>query len=56
MMHKIMNFIKDEDGVELSEYAIMGALIVIALVAAIVVLQESIIGAFERIAGEIAAA
>ena len=55
-MQKIMKFIKDEDGLELSEYAIMGALIVIALVAAIIVLQGSIIGAFERIAGEINAA
>ncbi len=30
-MEKIIRFFKDEDGLELSEYAVMGALIVAAL-------------------------
>ena len=29
MIQKIMNFIKDEDGIETAEYAVMGALVVI---------------------------
>jgi len=50
-MEKIMKFIKDEDGLELTEYAVMGALIVIALLAAVQMLTGAIGTAFTRIAG-----
>ena len=48
-MKKIWNFIKDEDGLELTEYAVMGALIVIAISLAIIALRDQIVAAFERI-------
>ena len=53
MKEMIWNFIKEEDGLELSEYAIMGALIVIGLVAAITALNAAIDGGFRAIAAEI---
>jgi Flp pilus assembly pilin Flp len=49
-MENIWNFLKDEDGLETAEYAVMGALIVIALVGAVVGLQTAISGAFGEIA------
>ena len=55
MMHKIMNFIKDEDGLELTEYAVIGALIVVAIVVAVGLLSAQIDAAFRRLAGIIAA-
>jgi Flp pilus assembly pilin Flp len=55
-MEKIWKFIKDEDGLETSEYAVMGALIVIALVGAVIYLQSAISAAFERIADTITTA
>ena len=39
-MEKIWKFIKDEDGLELSEYAVVGALILLGAVAAITRLGE----------------
>lgn len=48
-MKKIWKFIKGEDGLELTEYAVMGALIVVAIVATIILLQEQIITAFNNI-------
>jgi pilus assembly protein Flp/PilA len=55
-MEKIIKFIKDEDGLELSEYAVMGGLIVLGLVAAITVLHGAIDGNFRGIAGAVTAA
>ncbi len=55
-MEKIWNFLKDEDGLELSEYAVMGALIVIGLLIAVGVLTDAIDDAFRRIAGVITSA
>ena len=48
-MKKIWRFIKDEDGLELTEYAVMGALIVIAISVAIIALRNQIVLAFNRI-------
>ena len=55
MMQKIMNFIKDEDGLELTEYAVIGALIVITVVVAIGLLSTQITRAFDRITAILAA-
>ncbi len=55
-MKKIWNFMKEEDGLELSEYAVMGALIVIFLVTAVTLLRDAIAGAFTRIAGVVTSA
>lgn len=43
-MKKLMAFLKDEDGLETSEYALMGALIVIGLVVAVQTLEGAIEG------------
>lgn len=48
-MKKIWAFIKDEDGLELSEYAVMGALIIIGLIAAITALGGQIEIVFEKL-------
>ena len=48
-MKKLIAFFKDEDGLETSEYAVMGALIVLALVVAVTAMRNAIGGAFNRI-------
>jgi Flp pilus assembly pilin Flp len=53
-MKKLIAFFKDEDGMETPEYAVMGTLIVIALVVAISALSDDIGAAFGRI-GDIVA-
>jgi Flp pilus assembly pilin Flp len=53
-MKKLIAFFKDEDGMETPEYAVMGTLLVIGLVAAIGFLKDDIITAFGRI-GDIVA-
>jgi len=45
-MKKIWKFIKDEEGLETPEYAVMGALIIVGLVAAVIALREQIIATF----------
>ena len=45
-MERLWKFIKDEDGLETPEYAVMGALIVVGLVATVILLRESIITTF----------
>lgn len=52
-MKKIMAFLKDEDGLELSEYAVMGSLIILALIIAITGLSGAIGDAFDRLTAEI---
>ena len=47
-MKTLMRFIKDERGLETSEYAIMLVLIAIALIIAIGFLRDAIAGAFNR--------
>ena len=42
MMQKIMKFIKDEDGLELVEYAVIAALIVAAVIITIAALGAQI--------------
>ena len=46
-MKKLIDFIKDENGLETSEYAVMGALIILALLAAVQGLSGAIGTAFE---------
>ncbi len=48
MKNLVKRFIRDEAGLELSEYAIMVALIVIVLLAAIGFLSGAIANAFSR--------
>jgi Flp pilus assembly pilin Flp len=45
-MKKIWDFIKDEEGLETPEYAVMGALIIVGLVAAVVALRGQIVTTF----------
>ncbi|WP_419661476.1 Flp pilus assembly protein, pilin [Desulfosarcina variabilis str. Montpellier] len=54
-MKKLIAFFKEEDGLELTEYAVMGALIVTLLIAAITGLSTAIQGEFGRLAGVITA-
>jgi Flp pilus assembly pilin Flp len=55
-MEKIKRFLKEEEGLEMSEYALMGALICVAAVTAIGLLSGAINGAFGRITSAIAPA
>ncbi len=48
-MEKIVKFFRDEDGLELSEYAVMGALIIVALVTAVGLLSDQIIVVIDAI-------
>ena len=52
-MNTIKKFLKDETGLELSEYAVAGALIVIALVAAFTGLATAIAAKIGEMAGVI---
>lgn len=45
-MKKIWNFIQNEDGLETSEYALMGFLIVVVLVGAVTALRTQIAAVF----------
>ena len=47
----LMKFFKDESGLELSEYAVVAALIVLATVAAFTLLQNGIAARIEALAG-----
>ena len=42
MMQKIMKFIKDEDGIELVEYAIMAGLVIIVAVGAVIAIGQNV--------------
>ena len=53
MMRMLKRFIKDERGLEASEYALLLALICIALIFAITTLRNAIAGAFQGAAGNI---
>ena len=48
-MERIWNFLKEEDGLELSEYAVMGGIIIVALAATIGLLGDTIDGALNGI-------
>ncbi len=45
-MERLWKFIKDEDGLETPEYAVMGALVIVGLVAAVIALRGQIIATF----------
>ena len=47
-------FFRDEQGLELSEYAVMTALILIAVITAIGLLRAQIVAAFTRVTNAIA--
>ena len=53
MMRMLKRFIKDERGIETSEYAIMLVLIAIALIVAVTILKNAIALAFEDTANVI---
>ena len=48
-MESIKKFIRDEDGLELSEYAVVGGLIILGAVVAIGLLGDQIVNVFTRI-------
>jgi pilus assembly protein Flp/PilA len=48
-MERIIRFFKDEDGLELSEYAVMGGLIILGLVTVITGLHDQIETVFSSI-------
>jgi len=48
-MKKIWNFLKDEDGLEMTEYAVMGALILVVGGAAAVTMGERISDVFDAL-------
>ncbi|MFO7528456.1 MAG: Flp family type IVb pilin [Marinobacter sp.] len=50
---KVVAFLRDEEGLELSEYAVAGSLIVLGAVAAFTTLGENIKAAIDLIAGKI---
>lgn len=50
---KVVQFLRDEEGLELSEYAVAGGLIVIGTVTAFTLLGTKIDGAINYIAGVI---
>jgi Flp pilus assembly pilin Flp len=52
-MNKLWKFIKDEDGLETSEYAVMGGIIILGLLVAIGFLHNQIEGAFNAIGSSI---
>ena len=54
-MEKIVKFFKDEDGLELSEYAIMGALIILGLTTLIGALGTEIGNVFSDVTEQVAA-
>ncbi len=49
MKKLVEKFLRDEQGLELSEYAVMTALIIMAVITAIVALRTQIIAAFTRV-------
>lgn len=46
IMNKLWIFVKDEDGLETSEYAVMGFLIIVILVGAVTALRTQIAAVF----------
>lgn len=53
IMFKVSRFLRDEEGLELSEYAVAGSLIVLGTVLAFTALGEAITGAIRDIIGAI---
>jgi len=53
MKKLVEKFLRDEQGLELSEYAVMTALIILAVVSAIGLLRVQIVAAFTELANKI---
>lgn len=49
-MNKILNFIRDEEGASMAEYALLIGIISLGLIAAITAFRESIKGSFTKTA------
>jgi pilus assembly protein Flp/PilA len=56
MMQKIMKFIKDEDGLELVEYAIIGGIIVVATIVIIATIGRQVSTLFTGVSGALGTA
>jgi Flp pilus assembly pilin Flp len=56
MLKLAKKFWNDEQGLELSEYAVMAALIIMAVVSAVILLRTQIINAFTGVAGTVESA
>jgi len=56
LMKMVKRFVKDERGIETSEYALMLVLIAIGLIVAIIVLRNAIENSFRATAADIEAA
>ena len=52
-MEKLWNFLKEEDGIETAEYAVMGALVVIVAAGAAILLGQAIDAGFDEITAAI---
>ncbi|MBI1857936.1 MAG: Flp family type IVb pilin [Candidatus Melainabacteria bacterium] len=55
-MNTIANFIRDEEGASMAEYALLVGLIAVALIAAITAFRGSIINTFTRVTNALNAA
>jgi Flp pilus assembly pilin Flp len=53
MSKLLMNFVRDDSGQDLAEYALLLVLIGVALVGAIGLFKDQIIAAFDRVTGEL---
>ena len=52
-MDKLMNFLKDEEGASMVEYALLVALIAVVVIAALLILGPRIAGLFEDVADQL---
>jgi len=48
-MKKIWKFIKDEDGMEIVEYAVIGAMIIVGTIATILLVRGEVVRVFNEI-------
>ncbi|MBM4028431.1 MAG: Flp family type IVb pilin [Planctomycetes bacterium] len=55
-MKTLLRFWKDEQGLELSEYAVMTALVIVVAVASVILVGEAIDSRFNELAGHIGTA
>ena len=55
-MQTIKQFLKDEEGASMAEYALLVGLIAVALIAAIIAFRGSIIATFDRVTAALNAA
>lgn len=52
-MDKLMNFLKDEEGASMVEYALLVALIAVVVIAALLILGPAIANLFDRVTDEL---